>query len=249
MENVANMNIGVKDDKDKPRMDLLPPDALVDIAKVFTAGANKYSDRNWERGLDWGRIYGALQRHLNAFWSGEDIDDEWGYNHLAHAGCCMLMLLASYKRKIGKDDRLVSTEENLHRIEEQLFEKGKYLSNKEEESSKDSSFKEDVQKKDTNPSNDKNISNIKHKDFGFMSISYPFHLKNKKYIIDVSGFYEYSTAHYRYYIKITDTDYNKTSSFTLTSTAVLSEHDLRAKTLDILERNIPKYHKEITCAL
>ena len=96
---------GYKDDNTKARMDLLPPDALVEIAKVFTRGADKYTARNWERGMDWGRLYAATMRHLNAFWSGEDIDNEWGYSHLAHAGCSILMLLSTYLRNIGTDSR------------------------------------------------------------------------------------------------------------------------------------------------
>ena len=88
---VMEDNSARKDDTMKPRMELLPPDALVEIAKVFTKGAEKYSDRNWERGMDWGRLYAATMRHLSAFWAGEDIDSEWGYSHLAHAGCSILM--------------------------------------------------------------------------------------------------------------------------------------------------------------
>lgn len=102
---VREDNHAVKDDTMKPRMELLPPDALIEIAKVFTMGAEKYADRNWERGMDWGRIYAATMRHLSAFWAGEDIDSEWGYSHLAHAGCSILMLLATYMRNIGTDSR------------------------------------------------------------------------------------------------------------------------------------------------
>ena len=102
---VMEDNSARKDDTMKPRMELLPPDALVEIAKVFTKGAEKYDDRNWERGMDWGRLYAATMRHLSAFWAGEDIDSEWGYSHLAHAGCSILMLLSTYMRNIGTDSR------------------------------------------------------------------------------------------------------------------------------------------------
>ena len=102
---VMEDNSARKDDTMKPRMELLPPDALVEIAKVFTKGAEKYEDRNWERGMDWGRLYAATMRHLSAFWAGEDIDSEWGYSHLAHTGCSILMLLSTYMRNIGTDSR------------------------------------------------------------------------------------------------------------------------------------------------
>ena len=103
-----NINNGaIKNDDHKTMFDLIPQDALWAIANVFTKGAEKYSPNNWcaGSGFRWGRIYAALQRHLNQFWNGEDIDSEWGYYHLAHAGCCLLMLLANQLRNIGEDDR------------------------------------------------------------------------------------------------------------------------------------------------
>ena len=98
------MNKAIKDDSKKIRMDLLPPDALREVAKVFTYGANKYSENNWVHGFEWHRLYAAAQRHLNAFWSGEDFD-EVGNNHLASAGSNILMLLSHCLRNIGADDR------------------------------------------------------------------------------------------------------------------------------------------------
>ena len=55
---------GVKFDQDKPRMDLIPPETVEALAAVLTYGAKKYEDRNWEKGMSWGRVYGALMRHL-----------------------------------------------------------------------------------------------------------------------------------------------------------------------------------------
>lgn len=96
---------GWKLDKQKLRMDLLPPEALEAIAEVFTYGANKYEDRNWEKGMSWGRIYGAILRHALAFWRGEDIDPESGQPHLAHLATDGMFLLHYYLKNIGKDDR------------------------------------------------------------------------------------------------------------------------------------------------
>lgn len=101
------MNEGRKDDQDKDMWELLPPDALMEVTKVFTFGAKKYGVRNWELGMGWGRVFGAACRHLWAFWRGEENDPETGYSHLAHAGCCILFLLAYQLRKVGKDDRKV----------------------------------------------------------------------------------------------------------------------------------------------
>ena len=96
-----------KEDQSKPRMELLPPDALIEISKVMTFGSSKYISRNWELngGLPFSRLYAALQRHLNNFWAGQDYDEETNLPSLAHAGSCMLMLLAQFLRHKGADDR------------------------------------------------------------------------------------------------------------------------------------------------
>jgi hypothetical protein len=75
------------------RYSLLPVEALAAIAEHYGKGAAKYSDHNWRRGYEWSKSYDALQRHLNAFWSGEDLDAETGSHHLAAAGFHVLALL------------------------------------------------------------------------------------------------------------------------------------------------------------
>jgi hypothetical protein len=96
---------GRKDDSGKMRMELLPPELLEGTAIVLGFGAKKYSDRNWEKGMKWGRVYGALMRHMWAWWRGEVADPETGYSHLWHAACCLSFLMAYEQRKIGEDDR------------------------------------------------------------------------------------------------------------------------------------------------
>ncbi len=81
-----------KFDGGKARFELIPPFALEAAAQVFTFGADKYGDRNWEQGLDYSRLKGALDRHMNAIWKGIDLDDESGLPHVGHALCCLLML-------------------------------------------------------------------------------------------------------------------------------------------------------------
>lgn len=95
----------VKHDDGKARFDLLQPLALTEVAKVLEHGSKKYADNNWRKGAAWSRYYGALQRHLNAWWAGESLDKDSGLGHLAHAACC-LMFLQSYEiEKLGTDDR------------------------------------------------------------------------------------------------------------------------------------------------
>jgi hypothetical protein len=96
---------GLKHDAGKPRFELLPPNALREVAEVYTFGALKYEDRNWERGISWGRVYGAVQRHLHAFWAGQDLDEESGLPHLAHAAFGLLALLEFSRTHPELDDR------------------------------------------------------------------------------------------------------------------------------------------------
>lgn len=98
---------GRKDDSAKPRYDLIPPEWLDGPAQVLTFGAAKYSARNWEKGMRWGRPFAAMMRHMWAWWRGEKADPETGYSHLWHAACCLMFLMAYEARQIGEDDRPV----------------------------------------------------------------------------------------------------------------------------------------------
>lgn len=100
---------GYKVDAGKLRFDLLPPDALMEIVRVYTFGSTKYPPRNMERGMSWGRVFAALMRHAWAFWAGEDLDRESGLPHLAHLGWCALTLLDYMKRHREFDDRSTET--------------------------------------------------------------------------------------------------------------------------------------------
>lgn len=95
----------VKHDQGKVRLDLMPPEIILAVGDILTFGQKKYGARNWERGMEWGRVFGALQRHLWAWWGGEDLDEETGRSHLWHAACCITFLVAYEMRGVGEDDR------------------------------------------------------------------------------------------------------------------------------------------------
>ena len=61
------MSEGRKFDGEKPRMYLLPPKAIQEVAKVLTFGAQKYDEDNWKK-LDnlQNRYTGASLRHIFA---------------------------------------------------------------------------------------------------------------------------------------------------------------------------------------
>jgi len=85
---------GIKYDLDKPQMYLLPPRATLEVGKVLTYGAHKYSPENWKL-LDnlQERYTSACLRHILAEMSGEEVDSETNLSHLAHAICCLLFKL------------------------------------------------------------------------------------------------------------------------------------------------------------
>jgi hypothetical protein len=85
---------GRKDDRDKDRLDLFPPSALLAMARVLGYGASKYGDGNWrdvDRARD--RYYAAAMRHMLAWRDGQLSDVESGLPHLAHAACSLVFLL------------------------------------------------------------------------------------------------------------------------------------------------------------
>lgn len=94
-----------KYDSGKERFDLIPAAPMIELARVYTYGASKYDDRNWEIGLSWGRVFAACQRHLWRFWLGEDVDVESGLSHLAHAAWCCLALIEYRDTHPELDDR------------------------------------------------------------------------------------------------------------------------------------------------
>lgn len=85
--------------------DLIPVEALAKVARHYGVGAAKYAAHNWRKGYEWSKSYAALQRHANAFWSGEDIDEETGSPHMAGVAFHALALLTFMDEQPDFDDR------------------------------------------------------------------------------------------------------------------------------------------------
>jgi 5'(3')-deoxyribonucleotidase len=96
---------GLRFNKGKLRYDLVQPNAHEEMVKVLTFGAEKYEDRNWEKGMSWSNVIASLKRHIAAIEKGEDYDEESGLLHAAHVACNAHFLTAYYKIYPQGDDR------------------------------------------------------------------------------------------------------------------------------------------------
>ena len=102
--------MGVKDDSNKPRLDLVLgdfPHALWGVGLVGTYGANKYTDRGWhevDNGIE--RYSNALLRHYLNYKKGEELDRESKLPHLAHLAWNALAILQLYMEKQDKLDAI-----------------------------------------------------------------------------------------------------------------------------------------------
>jgi hypothetical protein len=89
---------------------MIPRTALEQEANIFYFGAKKYGRDNYKNGMKWTRLVDACLRHVIAFADGENTDPESGQSHLAHARCCLAMLLYYENKQVGEDDRLPKEE-------------------------------------------------------------------------------------------------------------------------------------------
>ena len=115
---------GIKYDSEKPKMNLLPPKAIVEISKVLTFGAEKYDAENWRKLDDLQNRYtaGAL-RHIFAHMDGEELDPETNLSHLAHAMCCLLFKLEiELENAKIEEEKPRETELTEHTARDQSFE-------------------------------------------------------------------------------------------------------------------------------
>ena len=100
---------GLKYDSEKPPVALVPGEAIIEIARVLGFGARKYAAHNWRKGILYSRLISAAQRHILAFNSREDKDEESGLSHIAHALCCLVFLSTfETEGRSDLDDRYIS---------------------------------------------------------------------------------------------------------------------------------------------
>lgn len=92
------------------RFDLIPTDALWELAEHYGKGSAKYDVQlgeidNWRRGFNHSLSYAALMRHAVLALGGEDIDPETGSKHLIAVAWHALALTHYLNTGLGQDDR------------------------------------------------------------------------------------------------------------------------------------------------
>lgn len=95
---VVATEAGIKHDQEKPRTDLIPPSAILEVARVLGHGAKKYAPDNWKKVPDLrSRYLGAALRHIFQSMEGQELDPDSGMDHLAHAVCSLLFVMEAKK--------------------------------------------------------------------------------------------------------------------------------------------------------
>ena len=92
----------------KSELGLVPPEAKMEVGRVYGNGAGKYDFRDWEKDDDhisYTDMIGAAERHIARWQGGERHDRESGLHPLAHAIARLQMVMTLEMRGIGVDDR------------------------------------------------------------------------------------------------------------------------------------------------
>lgn len=109
-DNNPKTQFGVK----KLPLHLVPPSANAALASAFADGAEKYGPYNWrEKSISSSVYYAALQRHIMAWWDGEELAEDSGVEHLAHAMACIALIIDSKSINMLNDDRPIKGSINI----------------------------------------------------------------------------------------------------------------------------------------
>lgn len=94
----------------KAPLHLFPTTARMYGCLAFLEGALKYGRTNYRvSGVKASIYYDALNRHMDSWFEGEDIDEESGLPHLAKAIACIAILIEAVEAKNLNDDRVFPT--------------------------------------------------------------------------------------------------------------------------------------------
>lgn len=99
--------------EDKSKHELISAYSMECLAQVLTYGCKKYGPNNWRRGLMWSELIGSMERHMNRFKLGEDVDKESGLPHLSHLIANATFLLEYMVWHKNGDDRNTDVLKNM----------------------------------------------------------------------------------------------------------------------------------------
>jgi hypothetical protein len=104
---VSNKEKGLRFDKGKPQLMLVPASTIYAIAEVLEEGAKKYSADNWRKGMPWSKVINPALRHIYKFLDPRqsDFDEETGKHHLKHALTNLSFLVEYIESCPELDDR------------------------------------------------------------------------------------------------------------------------------------------------
>ena len=77
-----------RNDIGKIRLDLIPPEALLELGEVFGEGAVRHGDENWKKGMPNSVVLNHMMRHLLLYMKGDRDEPHMGK---VMFGCCVLI--------------------------------------------------------------------------------------------------------------------------------------------------------------
>jgi hypothetical protein len=102
---VAKKNTGLRFNSGKLAFSLIPPEVRIELARIYTVGAIKYTPDNWLGGMNWSVMIDCAERHWEKWKAGLTVDGDTGGHHLALAAWNILGLMIYQLRGLGTDDR------------------------------------------------------------------------------------------------------------------------------------------------
>ena len=111
IEEFTNNNLALRFNENKLQWHLVDFKSLEPLVKVLQYGVKKYTNEtvsgknNWKKGMYVTSILDSLQRHLNSFRDGNNIDSESGESELGHILTNTMFLIYMLREKPEMDDR------------------------------------------------------------------------------------------------------------------------------------------------
>ena len=90
----------------KPSLSAIPFPAVYAVGRAMADGERKYGRFNWRDNKVNSDVYvDAAMRHLLAWNDGEEVAEDSGAHHLAHAAACLMILLDAQYTDSMNDQR------------------------------------------------------------------------------------------------------------------------------------------------